>query len=174
VSGELLHLRVAVADAGRIYPPEGYSWWWWLVVAGCLLGVAAVGIWASLTLRALRDSGADDDPLAGLRVATLDRIAEWERAAEAGRMSVAEAHQRLGAEVRRFAGIATGGDADYLVLPELRRAAERDLRLVPVVELVASLQEVAFAAPAAVALDGGEAGEGTAFARARSVVLTWT
>ncbi|WP_418058812.1 hypothetical protein [Pimelobacter simplex] len=156
----------AAADRAReIYPPEAYSPWWWLVVAGCVAGIVAVLWWARRAVRSAAPAARGDEALARLRAETLARLGDVERDHAAGRLGLADAHQRLSAEVRRFAGTATGGHADYRVLAELRPAAVRDPRLGPVVALVAAVQDPAFA--------GGAAPLAPLLDQAREVVRRW-
>jgi hypothetical protein len=154
--------------ARDVYPPVDYSPWWWLVVAGCVLGIVAVGWWARRSLRGLRPPATPRDALEALRGETLARLAALEASYAAGDLGPADAHQRLGAEVRRFAGTATNGDADYRVLPELRLAAVKEPRLEPVVWLLAVLEAAAFE-PAGTTSPPSP----PVFARAREVVEQW-
>ena len=92
-----------------------------------------------------------------------------QKAHDAGRIGGADVHQQLSAEVRRFAGIVTHGDADYRVLPELRRAAVADPRLEPIVEFVAEAQTPSFAPTGHGTVDGVHA----SFDRARELIASW-
>lgn len=159
------------ADAGtRIYPPEGYSHWWWVVVGACLLGIALVLWWARRALRRLDPPAAGADALGALKSAALARIDEIERRHRAADLTTADFHQRLSGEVRRFAGTVTGGDADYRVLTELRRAAGADPRLEPVVRFVADVEAAAFAPS-----DRGAMPDPSGVtSRAREVVERWS
>lgn len=176
---DLTELALRIADrtpaSRKIYPPEGYSPWWWAVVAGCLVGIIAVLWWA---WRALRDAGPSthgDQVFAAVQRASLERIDRLERRFGQGGLTASEVHHRLSAEVRRFAGTATGGDADYRVLSELRAASVRDPRLEPVVDFVASVEEPAFARPRGPETPGPDAGgdAGAVFDRAREVIRAW-
>ncbi|MCR1785898.1 hypothetical protein KVF89_25410 [Nocardioides carbamazepini] len=152
-----------------VYPPESYSPWWWLVVALCLLGMLAVLWWARRALRTLDDGDGGGALLEKVRGETLARIDGIAAALASGDLTTARAAARLSAEVRRFAGTVTNGNADYLVLPELRRAALVDARLEPVVAVVAGVESTAFA-PSGPSGDAGLAG---AFEQAREVVRQW-
>lgn len=149
-----------------IYPPEAYHWGWWLVVAGCLLGIVLAGWWLGWTLRGLRPAPDGPDDLAGLKreaIAQLDQLAaEY----AGGGCTEAVAVQRVSAIVRRFAGIASHGDADYQVAPELRRAAVKDPRLQPVADLVTWMEPAAFGGNAEPRLTD-------TVARAREVIDRW-
>lgn len=149
-----------------IYPPEAYHWGWWLLVAACLLGIVLVAWWLRRTLRALRPAPDGPDDLAGLKREALDRLDQVTAELAAGACTEAVAHQRVSATVRRFAGIAAAGDADYQVAPQLRRSAVKDPRLQPVADLVAWIGPAAF---------GGrtEPGVDAAVARAREVIEQW-
>jgi len=153
-------------QAAEIHPPAGYSPWWWAVVAACLLGIVAVGWWAR---RALRAAAGGDDPLQRLREETLTRIDRVADDLTSGELSAAEAAARLSAEVRRFVGTASDGDADYRVLSELRRSAVKDPRLEPMVALVEAVETWAFA-PAGAATEP----VGPLVEQAREVVRRWS
>jgi hypothetical protein len=150
-----------------IYPPADYSPWWWLVVIGCLLAIVVTCWWAWRALRRLRPAATGVGLLATLRAQTITRIDVIERRCRTGELGAADAHQQLGAEVRRFVGTVTNGDADYRVLPELRREAVKDPRLDDLVRLVAALEAPAFA-PGAPGRDLD-----TGFEDAREVVRRW-
>lgn len=136
---------LAVRSSPKLYPPEGYSAWWWLVASCCAAGIVAVLWCAGRSLRSLRPQPAGEDQFVALQRETNSRIDAIEQAHLMGALTEADVHQRLSSEVRRFAGLATGGDADYLVLSELRRAAVRDRRLEAVADLVARTETPAFA-----------------------------
>lgn len=149
-----------------IYPPEAYHWGWWLLVAGCLVGGVLVGWWLRRTLRGLRPAPDGPDDLAALRKEALGHLDQVAADHAAGECTAAVAQQRVSAIVRKFAGIASAGDADYQVTPALRRAAVKDPRLQPVAELVARLEPAAFGGSA-------EPGVAEAVARAREVISQW-
>jgi hypothetical protein len=137
------------------------------VVAGCcLLALGLVLLWMVRSLVAERAPDAQGTDLETLRSQTLGRIGALERSHVDGELDVRGLCQRLGAEVRRFAGIATAGDADYVALPQLRRHAVKDPRLEPVVELVELLTPGAFAARA-------DVHPTRVLTRAREVVEQW-
>lgn len=152
-----------------VYPPESYSPWWWLVVALCLLGILAVLWWARRALRTLDNGDSGGALLEKVRGETLARIDGIAAALASGDLTTARAAARLSAEVRRFAGTVTNGNADYLVLPELRRAALADARLEPVVTVVAGVESTAFAPSGS----SDDAGLAAALEQAREVVRRW-
>lgn len=149
-----------------IFPPVAYAQGWWLLVAGCLLGTIAVAWWLRRTLHTLRATTRGADDLGALRSEALAEIDAILELASSGGLVQAAAHQRLSAAVRRFAGIATNGDADYQALPQLRRAAVKDPRLAPVVEFVALVEPAAFGGHSEISVVDSAA-------RARSVVESW-
>lgn len=112
-------------DAAEISAQSTYSPWWWAVVVLCLIGVGLLIRWAARATR--RREGNGSSTLERLRSEALNAID-----AAAAVRDVAE----MLLQVRRFTGIASGSDADYLTLPELRRAAVKDPRLDDVVALV--------------------------------------
>ena len=125
-----------------IEPVVATSWWWWLVAIGALvlaLAVLTVGVWR---WRALRPSPPEaDTSLERLRESALEQVGADARLAQPR-----DAAQALSRTVRRFVGVASGGNADYETASQLAAAAERDQRLAPVAALVSDLQEVGFAA----------------------------
>lgn len=154
--------------ATEIYPPASYSPWWWVVVAVCLLGIVGVIWWARRSLRTVSPTTTREDLVERLRGQTLAQIDRIAASVASGKVTTADGAALLSAEVRRFAGTVTNGNADYLVLPELRREAARDLRLAPVVEVVESAEDAAFA-------PGRRDGVLDLLAdRAREVVRGWT
>lgn len=150
----------------RIFPPEAYAWGWWLVVAACVLAAVAVVWWLRHTLRSLRPRPTGPDDVAGLKAEALVRVDQVATEFAAGAISAVVAHQQLSATVRRFAGIATGGDADYQAAPELRRAATKDPRLEPVAGFVEWVAPAAFAGSL-------EPDVTTSVAKAREVIGGW-
>lgn len=161
----------------RIYPPAGYSAWWWVVVVACLVGMVAIARWARRMLRVLRPDASDAGVLEQLRAEALARIDGIEHGLLSGEIDAPDAHQLLSGEVRRFVGTVTNGDADYVVLPQLRRAAVKDPRLERVVAFVAAVETPAFAPHAADTHTdtGTDTGTGMAWAfeGAREVVSQW-
>ena len=149
-----------------LYPPEAYHPGWWLIVAVSLLGIAVIGWWLRRTLRGLRPAVVGPDDLAGLKQEALARLNQVLADHEAGDATAAEAQQRLSGIVRRFAGIAGQGDADYRATPQLRRAAVADPRLQPVAEFVGWIEPAAFGGSSLPSVPD-------AVTRAREVVDEW-
>ena len=147
-----------------IEPVVAASWWWWLVAIGALilaLGVLAVGVWR---WRALRPSPPEaDTSLERLRESALEQVD-----ADARLGQPKDAAQALSRTVRRFVGVASGGNADYETASQLAAAAEHDRRLAPVAALVSDLQEVGFAASLDDDFDVAAHAE-----RAREVIRAW-
>jgi hypothetical protein len=148
------------------YPPQPYASLWWVALAACLGGCAAIVWWCRRTLHRLARPLADDDLLESIRLDTIARIALIESRWRAGEVGAADASSRLGAEVRRFVGIVTGGDTDYRVLAEAKRLAVKDSRLDPVVDLWEVLEDAAFSLHSEVSV-------ASLSRRAREVVATW-
>lgn len=157
----------------KINPPVGYSRWWWVAGLLCVVGIAATAWWLRRSLAATRDAAAGGDALERLRRETLTRLVDIYDHHSAGRTSSAEVHLQVSAAVRRFAGIVTDGDADYQVLPQLRRAAVKDPRLEPVAELVATCNSHAFVPSAADAGQRPDRAATSAIAAAQELVSTW-
>lgn len=153
----------------EINPPVRHSPWLWLVGALCLVIAVLLGLlWRWLVRHWGReDAERQTAGLERLRAEALRRISEVENKHRVGGMSDREVHQELSAIVRRFVGTASGGDADFQVLAELREAAATRPMLAPVVEFVQAGYAASFAPDA-------EAPVADALARAREVVTTWT
>lgn len=147
-----------------IEPVVASSWWWWLIAVGALvvaLAVMAVGVWR---WRALRPSPPEaDTSLERLRESALEQVG-----ADALRAQPKDAAQALSRTVRRFVGVASGGNADYETASQLAAAAERDRRLAPVAALVSDLQEVSFSASPGEGFDVAAHAE-----QAREVIHAW-
>ena len=126
-----------------INPPAQYSPWWWAGAAACLLVAVAVVLWARRRLRP-STRAAGENWVETARAEALARLQDIGSRAARGELSVQSAAASTSTALRRFVGLVTSVDADYLVLPELRRAAAKDSRLDPVVQLVASLESVSF------------------------------
>lgn len=149
-------------DLPELHPALAQSWWWWLVVAGLVvagLALITVGIVRWRTLRRVAPV-ISDDSLERLREATLAAVDEVPAADPAERVRL------IGREVRRFAGIATDGDADFQTTAQLRIAAAKDPVLQPVFELSETVDRLAY---------GGatEAQAGQLAERAREVIRSW-
>ncbi|WP_297742771.1 hypothetical protein [uncultured Tessaracoccus sp.] len=147
-----------------IEPVVAASRWWWLLAVGALvlaLAVLAVGVWR---WRALRPSPPDvDTSLERLRESALEQVG-----ADALLERPKDAAQALSRTVRRFVGVASGGNADYEPASQLAAAAERDRRLAPVAALVSDLQEVSFSASPGDGFDVAARAE-----QAREVIRAW-
>lgn len=127
------------ADDVVLNPPAGYGWEWVVTLVGSLvlLGVLVWG--ARLGLRKARPA-SPEDVLATLRSETLAALEASMHAAGSGELTARSASGRMGAEVRRFVGIVSDGDADFTTLPALRRAASADARLRPAAVFVGWLE----------------------------------
>lgn len=131
-------------EATKLHPAVPVTWWWWLVCLAIL--AAAVGLaWLGTSRwRALRRMPAPqrDDSLERLKASTLSALDtaadEPEPAAQA---------LLVGAALRRFAGIALDAESDYQTAGQLRVAAVKDPRLIPVAEAAARVDRLAFIAP---------------------------
>ncbi|CEH00605.1 hypothetical protein [Propionibacterium freudenreichii] len=132
-----------------INPPVRHSGWLYLV-ALTLAVVAVVGGWALRRLArrwAREDASRTPDSLDRLRARTLQQIDHVETGHRAGALGDRAVHQQLSAIVRRFVGIASGGDADLQTLAELERAALDNPALEPAAQFVASGYAASFSAP---------------------------
>lgn len=147
----------------ELHPAVPQSWWWWLVVAALLLaGIALmwVGVARWRRLRRVDPEGADDT-LERLRAEAMAEIDLGARATPPE-----EGARLIGLAVRRFAGIASDGDADFLTTAQLRVASVKDPGLAPVHALSQRVDGLAYggAQPSEVA-DLADA--------AREVILAW-
>jgi len=178
------------ADA-RLNPPADYGWGWWVAIVVCLLGLVALAWW---TRRALtRRSSPDPSSVReGLRAQILEAL-DVELAACESRedhpvgagLDPSPALEVFSALVRRFVGLlgdSSGADehavdADFATLPQLRRAAVKDVRLQPVVVWLEEVQRVQFAPrpPSGEPTGGTPALEVVrrAHRTARELVLAW-
>lgn len=125
--------------------PVQFSPVWTLLGVGILLLIAA---WFVIVLALTRRRHADDPrqlnapfTTSSYRSAYLDLIDEVGEAYRAGRVSSAEAHQRLSLIVREFAAGIRGVRAPYMTLAELRSSS-----IDPLADTVAELYPGAFAA----------------------------
>lgn len=147
-----------------IQPVVAGSGWWWLVAAAAVvvaLVVLAVGIWR---WRALKPAPPQvDRSLERLREAALAQVE-----IDAGQETPNAAAQALSRTVRRFVGMASGGDADYQTASQLADAAKEDRRLAPVAAVVADLQDASFQAAPSTDFDVAWHAQ-----RAREVIRAW-
>ena len=147
-----------------LQPVVAGSWWWWLVAAAAIvvaLAVLAVGIWRWRALKPLPPEV--DTSLERLREAALAQV-DIDAQLETPRAAA----QALSRTVRRFVGVASGGDADYQTTSQLADAARQDRRLAPVAAVVADWQEASFAAVPSTDFDVVSQAE-----RAREVIRSW-
>lgn len=116
------------ADEVMLNPPVGYGGGW---IATLLASVVLLGLLVWWTRRTLEEDGPQtrEDVLRRLRRETLDELEATLQAAQGGVLAARSAAGRMGAEVRRFVGIVSDGDADFTTLPDLKRAARMDARL---------------------------------------------
>ena len=175
----------------RLNPPADYGWGWWVAIVVCLLALVVLAWWTRRAL--IRPSGPDPTAVTErLRVQVLKSLDGELLACETRQNGAAGAafdpvltldvFSRL---VRRFVGLlgdANGADghaveADFATLPELRRAAVKDVRLQPVVAWLEEVQRVQFAPPPP---SGARTGEVPALETvrrahrtARELVLQW-
>lgn len=149
----------------ELHPAVPHSWWWWLVAAGLLLvglGIAALGIVRWRTLRTEPVQVADDS-FHDLRRSTLADIDSVLTRAD---LDAPTRARLIGRAVRRFAGIALDADADYQTTDQLRVAALKDPRLVPVARLSARVDPLAWSGASTVQVE-------ELAGHAREVVRTW-
>ncbi|WP_354513172.1 hypothetical protein [Paenarthrobacter sp. 4246] len=112
-----------VQDDPGFYAPLQYQpqWLW----AGLLIVLVVVGWYAWIFRPAGRKQpagqGAPQQNLDALRSACLTAINATAEDADAGRIPVRDAHQRLSFLVREFAGAATGLPVTSMTLEDLRR-----------------------------------------------------
>ncbi|MCD4849715.1 hypothetical protein LN996_02695 [Arthrobacter sp. AK01] len=108
-------------DAG-FYAPLAYQpYWLWLGLV-ILLAIAGWYAWIFRPTRSKEPAaqGAPTPDLDALRSACLTAINATAEEADAGRLPVRDAHQRLSFLVREFAGAATGLPVTSMTLEELR------------------------------------------------------
>ncbi|MFJ6454539.1 MULTISPECIES: hypothetical protein [Micrococcaceae] len=118
-----------VQDDPGFYAPLQYQpqWFW----AGLLI-VLVVGAWYAWIFRPPRrrppaGQGPPQQDLESLRSACLTAINATAEDADAGRIPVRDAHQRLSFLVREFAGAATGLPVTSMTLEDLRRQGFEEL-----------------------------------------------
>ncbi|WP_159702896.1 hypothetical protein [Arthrobacter sp. 18067] len=116
-------------DDDGFYAPLAYQpHWLWL---GLVILLAIGGWYAWIFRPARRKPPAGQRPpqldLDALRSACLTAINATAEDADAGRMPVRDAHQRLSFLVREFAGAATGLPVTSMTLEDLRRQGLEDL-----------------------------------------------
>ncbi len=118
-----------VQDDPGFYAPLQYQpqWFW----AGLLI-VLVVGAWYAWIFRPPRrrppaGQGPPQQDLDSLRSACLTAINPTAEDADAGRIPVRDAHQRLSFLVREFAGAATGLPVTSMTLEDLRRQGFEEL-----------------------------------------------
>ncbi|BCW59127.1 MULTISPECIES: hypothetical protein [Micrococcaceae] len=112
----------AVQDDAGFYAPLQYQpLWFWTGLLIVLLVVAWYG-WIFRPARRKPPAGAEmpQPDLDALRSACLTAIDATAEDADAGRVPVRDAHQRLSFLVREFAGAATGLPVTSMTLEELR------------------------------------------------------
>lgn len=146
-----------------IHPAAPLGWWWWLVLAGLILAAAGLLILGITRWRRLRHDTSPEPDTTFDRLRA-DTLAALEDAAAAD--TSAETARLVGRALRRFAGLALDGDADYQTAGQLRVAALKDPRLAEVAALAARVDELAWGAP-----DEHATAELTA--RAGEVVSAW-
>ncbi|WGM18783.1 hypothetical protein QEH68_12015 [Paenarthrobacter sp. OM7] len=115
-------------DAGFYAPLQYQPQWFW---AGLLI-VVVVGAWYAWIFRPIRrrppaGQGPPQQDLDALRSACLAAINATAEDADAGRIPVRDAHQRLSFLVREFAGAATGLPVTSMTLEDLRRQGLEEL-----------------------------------------------
>lgn len=115
-------------DAGFYAPLQYQPQWFW---AGLLI-VLVVGAWYAWIFRPPRrrppaGQGPPQQDLESLRSACLTAINATAEDADAGRIPVRDAHQRLSFLVREFAGAATGLPVTSMTLEDLRRQGFEEL-----------------------------------------------
>lgn len=150
------------AELLELHPAVPQAWWWWLVLASLFLvgaGLALVGLLRWRTLSRVEQTPVDDS-LVRLRAAALGEVA----AADQG--DPMEQARLIGRAVRRFAGVAVDGDADYQTTAQLRIAAAKDPDLVEVFEISATVDRLAYRS-------ASEAEVAALAERAREVILAW-
>ena len=142
----------------RLNPPADYGSGWWVAIVVCLLGLVVLAWWTRRALTRLRGP----DPTAvreRLRAGTLEALDEELAGCESREVHHAGVGldpvptlEVFSALVRRFVGLLGDSnaddqavEADFATLPELRRAAMKDVRLRPVVAWLEEVQRVQFA-----------------------------
>ncbi|MFC6152302.1 hypothetical protein [Nocardioides yefusunii] len=149
------------ASGTALNPPAGYSAWWWITVALAVLALLALGWRTRLVLRGARDSAPAGglESLRALTTQALDAIRDQEP-------DPRRAVQEMSAQVRRFVGVVSDGDADYTTLPALRCAAVKDPRLDAVVTFLEHVRPGLFDGRSPLDVDD-------VHRRAREVVQRW-
>ena len=123
-----------------IHPEVDYpAWWLWLAIGLAVLALAVLGlgIWRWWALRPAPEQ--TDDSLARARS---EALAEIEQASL--KADPRDACQQISRATRRFVGLASDGDADYMSARRLRRAARLDPRLKAVSEFVTATQDACY------------------------------
>ncbi|MBM9461781.1 hypothetical protein JK386_17960 [Nocardioides sp. zg-536] len=158
------------AELERINPPVLYAHWWWAAAVVCLAGSVLVALVVRRALRQTAPAGGVD--VDALRAAATGRIEALLADAATLRDDVERrrAAAQISGEVRAFLGTVTATDLDFTTRADWLRAAERDPRLAPAVEVLVELADMVFQAEgrspsAAHVADGGT--------RALAVVNRW-